>query len=269
MARHHLHCRARLAAALAGGLLLIALVGACGDGAGPSDVMSSAAATPSPESAAALPLDRFHYIASLTLREDGGAGGDELFVSTEGDFQWPDRHSLTYTTDLGDGPIERSVVIIGETAWFRQGDEPWRKTSRDDEQVADVLDAAFSAVRPDFLGGPEFERVRANVRDLPSSEESVNNVSANHYRVGTEGRRYFESFLAEERALSNVQNVRWELWLAQLGGWPVRLLVTGTVTTDLRVLDTLDLEAPTAWELRIDVSRPNDPTLQVQAPDAD
>ncbi|MEX0785575.1 MAG: hypothetical protein WD939_02965 [Dehalococcoidia bacterium] len=248
-------------------MLLATLLAACGDG---SSTDQPALATPTAAPAAALPLDRFHYTASLTLREAGGGSeAGELFVSTSGDFQWPDRHSLTYTTDLGEGAIVRSVVIIDETAWFRQDGEPWRKTDRDDEQVADVLDVAFSAVRPDFLGGPEFEAVRANVRDLPSTEERVNDVTANHYRVGTEGRRFFESFLAADQAFENIENVRWELWLAKLGGWPVRLLVTGTFTSDVRMLDSLELEAPTLWELRIDVSRPNDPTLLVQSPDED
>ena len=44
---------------------------------------------------------------------------------------------------------------------------------------------------------------------------------------------------------------------------------TATITADLRVLNDLNLPAPSSWELSIDVSRPNDPTLAVAAPKSD
>lgn len=257
------------AAALAGGLLLGALLAGCGTDSG-SDPMPSPtvlSATPTTEGGSALPLERFHYVVSITLREkkrDAEAG--QLIVSTEGDFQSPDRHAFTYTTQLGDGTIEESAVIIGQKAWLRRGDEPWRGATRDEPQVADLLAVAFSAIRPHFLGGPEFEQVRESVRHLPSTEESVNGVPASHYRVGSPGREFFEAFLAGEQLLRNVQDFSWELWLAKDGAWPVRLLASATITTDLTILDELNLQAPTSWELRIDISRPNDPTLAVVAP---
>jgi hypothetical protein len=63
-----------------------------------------------------------------------------------------------------------------------------------------------------------------------------------------------------------VSDLDWQLWIAQDGGWPVRLLATSTVDTDADLLDEFSLEPPTAWELRVEVSRPNDPTLTVVAP---
>jgi hypothetical protein len=220
------------------------------------------------EGAGALALDRFHYVASLTVREkrDGGGAG-EVAVSTEGDFQSPDRHAFTYTIESGGGTISRSVVIIGQKAWLRLGDEPWREGNRDDPEVSDLVSVAFSALRPGFLGGPEFDRVRESVRRLPPTEESVNGVPANHYRVGSPGREFFESFLADEQLRQKAQDFRWELWLAKDGAWPVRLLASATITVDLALLNELGLQAPTVWELRIDISRPNDPMLSVVAPE--
>lgn len=270
MQRAHPPVCSRVAAALAGGLLLAALLAGCaGEGeAEPTASPTLPRPTPTAEAGSALPLERFHYVASVTLREKKGDGeAGELVVSTEGDFQWPDRHAFTYTTHLGGGATKRSVVIIGQKAWLRQGDEPWREVARDDAKVSELLSVAFSTIQPRFLGGLEFQQVRENVRRLPSTEDSVNGVPSNHYRVASPGREFFEAFLADERLLQNVRDLGWELWLAKDGAWPVRLLASATITSDLKILDELDLKAPTSWELRIDISRPNDPMLAVVAPE--
>ncbi len=262
--------QSRTAAVLAVAVVLgLVLAGCVDDG---EVVPSPTALVPPPTSTAeggsALPLERFHYVASLRLRdENSDAEASEIVVATEGDFQSPDRHAFTYTTRRGDDMIDQSVVIIGDKAWFRQGDAPWRETTIADPEIADLLAGAFSAVRPRFLGGSEFEKVRESVRRLPSMEESVNGVAANHYRVGSEGSEFFGALSANAQLLQNVRDLSWDLWLAEDGAWPVRLLASATVTASLEALDKLDLRPPIFWELRIDVSRPNDPTLAVVAPE--
>lgn len=270
MQRIHPPVRSRAAAALAGGLLLTLLLAGCRSDYSYYQAPTPTAPPPTPtaEGGSALALERFHYVASLTVREKKADGeASEVVVSTEGDFQSPDRHAFTYTIQLAGGTIGRSVVIIGQKAWLRLGDEPWREGNRDDPEVSDLLSIAFSALRPGFLGGPEFHRVRESVRRLPPTEESANGVPANRYQVGSPGREFFESFLADEELRQKAQDFDWELWLAQDGAWPVRLLASATITADLAFLNDLDLEAPTYWQLRIDISRPNDPTLAVVAPE--
>lgn len=225
--------------------------------------------TPTPEKpgVGALPLERFAYQASLTLREGGGEDALELFVTTEGIYVGPDSHAFTYRTELGEGKMEQRLVMIGQDAWYRSGDGAWQKTSLEDTRVAELLEVAFSALRPDFLGGAEFERVRANVLSLPSTEEFVNSIRAYHYEVGPEGRGYLEQLQVGEEGLRSANDLEWDLWLARDGSWPVRLQATGTVAVDLTILKTLELEAPTQWTIRIDVSRPNDPELRIAAPE--
>ncbi len=199
-----------------------------------------------------------------------GAASDgdpnELFVSTEGDFQSPDRHAFTYTTQLGDGVLTESVVIIGEKAWYRRADDGWRETTPDDPAIETLLHTAYTSVQPQFLGGPEFERVRVNVLNLPSTQEFINAVRADHYLVDAEGRAFVQSFLGGRRDLYDVDDLAWDLWLATDGSWPVRLLMSGEIVDDVEILEQLDLQAPVAWELRVDVSRPNDPALNVEPP---
>jgi hypothetical protein len=232
--------RIRIAGVLAGALLLALVFAGC-DSASDPEPMPSPTVQPSPtatvENGSALPLERFHYVAALSIREANPDGEpDDVVVSTEGDFQAPDRHAFTYTTQLGEATVQESVVIVDLLAWHRRGDEPWRAV---------------------------------NVRHLLATEETINGIPAHRYEVGVPGREFFESFLASPQLLEIVQDLNWQLWLARDGAWPVRLLATATVTPSLALLENLGLQAPTAWELRVDISRPNDPTLMVVEPAAD
>ena len=256
------------AAAVAGGLLLALLLAGCQSSAAPAPTPTPTALPPTPTAElSALPLVRFHYVASLTLRETGvDAGGDEVVISTEGNFESPDRHAFIHIIDLGEDTVIRSAVIIGEDAWLQADGEPWRATTRNDTELADLLAVAFTATRPQFLGGPEFRLVQESVRRLPSTEELVNGVATNHYQVGQAGREFVETFLVPEELVGNLADLAWDLWLAEEGAWPVRLLASTTVINPVDVLQELDLEAPVYWELRIDISRPNDPELSVMPP---
>ena len=249
---------------------LLAFAASCDDDAAPPrDVVEAPTSTPVEEPAGigALPLDRFIYEASLTLREGGGEGARELFVSTRGIYVAPDRHSFTYRTQLGDGEAEERLVMIGDDVWYRAGDGAWQPRDLEDQQIVDLLAVAFTALRPDFLGGPEFERVRANIIGLPSNEEFVNAIRTFHYEVGLEGRQFLDVLEVGEEGLRAAEDLTWDLWLARDGSWPVRLQATGTVAVDITVLQTLELDAPTQWVIRIDIENPNDPALAIEPPD--
>ena len=258
-------------AAVAAGMVLAAAT-ACGGGGNPEPrgITALPSATPDPQAAdtGALPLERFVYEASLTL-QGSGEDAKELFVSTRGIFVSPDQHAFTYRTELGEGEAEQQLVMVDGSVWYRSGGAgPWQKMELEDELVQDLLDVAFTALRPDFLGGIEFERVRANVLRLSSTEEFVNEIRAYHYQVGVEGREYLEALQVGDEGLRSAADLEWDLWLARDGAWPVRLQARGTVAVDLTVLQTLELKAPTRWEIRIDVSRPDDPTLEINTPEA-
>ncbi len=262
-------------AACAGGLLLALALAACGGGesAGTEGAAAGASLSPQPaataEDAAPLPLESFHYAATLTVRGRDTAPGDELVISTDGDFQAPGRHAFSYVMRRGDGDaISRSVVVIQQDAWLRSGDDPWRQVDRADPTLTDVLRHAFSALRPDFLGGAEFDQVRQVAARLPSDAQLVNGVAANHFQADSTSSEFFQALLSEDVLAGDSGNVRWELWLAADGEWPVRLLVSRDNVDGSPLLDDLDLPPPISWELRVDVSRPNDPTLRVAAPDS-
>src|ERR1700694_5996941 len=88
------------AAAVLGGSLLVGLLSAC---AGATSYSSVPAATPtsSPEPSSLTDLARYHYTATLWLHGNKPDGSpNDVAVKTEGDYQSPNRHSFTYTTQL-------------------------------------------------------------------------------------------------------------------------------------------------------------------------
>ncbi|MCH7811903.1 MAG: hypothetical protein IH958_04660 [Chloroflexi bacterium] len=247
--------------AAAASIVLGLLIAACGGGGAPQRP-TPPVVTATAESFGAIPLDRFHYVVTLTMREEAGKPG-VVIVSTAGDFESPDRHAFTHNVRLGQTDLPRSAVIIGEEVWYRLGDLEWRETTLGDPDVSDLLADSFTTVRSDFLGGPAFAKVRESVRRLTPIQESANGVAASHYQVSATGRAFFAALLEQEELLRSLDDITWDLWLADDGGWPVRLLVTATVPNGI---PSLDLEGAVEWELRIDVSQPNDPALSVAPP---
>ncbi len=82
-------------AAFIGGLLLAVLFASCGGG-GDSDSSSPTASAVIPTVESPRALDRFHYVASLTIREKTlDKKPEQVVISTEGVFQRPIRHALT------------------------------------------------------------------------------------------------------------------------------------------------------------------------------
>jgi len=253
-------------AAVTGGLLLMLLAG-CSSGRTKYSAPTPGTPSATPEPSSLTDLDRYHYVATLDLQGSKADGSlNSITITTEGDYQSPDRHAFTYTTQLQGTAVRESAVVIGDKVWLRSGDEPWRAATPTDPQATNLLAVAFSPIRPGFLGGPDFRAARDSVRRLPSTLEFINDLRADHYQVGSEGIEYFQSFLASDQVLQLAQDLHWDVWLAREGAWPVRLLATGMVRTDLPVFQALDLKAPTSWTLRIDVSRPNDPALSVDPP---
>jgi hypothetical protein len=261
----------RIAAALVGGLLLLATI-ACD--AAPEQTAESAA----PESVVAeatLPaptvepadIDRYRYAATLTLSEQRRSA-DVVRVSTAGRFAAPDRHAIIFKMELVDGTeLEQRLVVIGSRYWFKAGGPRWDQTDMKDPRVVELLGSAFSPLRSDFLGSSGLARVQKGVSELQGTPQTVNGVKTLHYTVRAAGKDFIETFLPPG-TVSPAQDVEWDIWLAEDGRWPVRVQATFNIRHATHLLDGLGLQAPTRWELRIDVSTPNDPDLMIYPPPA-
>jgi hypothetical protein len=268
LAKHKQH-QTLFLAALVGGLVAFAALGAsCSDGGSDDDRAGrDAVAVETPTTESVKTLGSFHYVATLRVAEkQHNTAKGVVEISTEGDFQQPDRHAFTYTTRVDDDSLRRSAVVIGDAAWMRRNDGDWRSVTIANGEFLDLVTTAFSSIKPDFLGGPAFEGALESVRRLPSTLDPVNGVAAHRYVVRAEGQPFFASLLANENIASSVENAEWELWLAEDGAWPVRIVARATLTDESALTEQFGLNAPTSWELRIDISRPNDPALVVAPP---
>lgn len=255
------------AAALSGGVLLLAvLTSACG-----SSEAKPAPATPpptaTPEIGSAVPLQRFHYVVTATVRGRPQAEAkNEVVVTTEGDYQAPDRHAFTHTVAIGPITQTRRAVVIDDDAWLLAGDAVWRELPRDEPSLQTLIDISYSTARGHFLDNEWFDEARKAAERIDAPSEMVNGLAANHYQVGPEGEEFFREFLAGDALLGGRQEPTWDVWLADDGGWPVRILLSAVVPDKTPALEQLGVIGPASVELRIDISRPDDPTLLVQIP---
>jgi hypothetical protein len=259
-----------VAAALSGGVLLLgALLAGCGgDESAPAEPATAAAApTATVGYGEALPLRRFHYVVMATVRgQPQPDKSNAVVVTTEGDFEWPDRHAFTRTVEVGPVVQTRSAVIVGERAWLLAGDAGWQALARLDPAVQELIAASYSSAREHFLDSSWYQNVRQAAARLEAPEELINGVQTSRYHVGPEGEAFFRKFLADDPLVGGRQQPSWDVWLANDGLWPVRLVLAAQLGADAPGLAGLGVAGPAAIELRIDVSRPDDPTLTVQAP---
>ena len=130
-------------AAVTGGLLLFLLLSGCG---GRTSYSSPTPGTPapSPEPSSLTDLDRYHYVARLELHASKADGrANDIAITTEGDYQSPDRHAFTYTTQLSGSAVRQSAVVIGDKIWLRRGEDAWREATQADPQAVNLLAVAF------------------------------------------------------------------------------------------------------------------------------
>jgi hypothetical protein len=212
-----------------------------------------------------IPLERYRYDATLTLTESG-RDRDAVSVSTTGRYVSPDRHSVIYTIKLADGTeFEQRLVAIGQRAWFKVYGSQWKRTNLQDRAVQNLLTTAFTPMRSDFLGGSGLMRVQESVQDLHGVPESINGVEAIHYDVDATGKALLDTFLPPEAA-SAAHGVKWDLWLAEEGGWPIQIQARFDIEQKSGLLSGLGLRPPAAWKLLIEISKPNDPGMMIYPP---
>jgi hypothetical protein len=214
-----------IVAAAVGGLLLI-LTSACGGGtkySGPP----AATPSPSPEPSSLTDLDRYHYVAALELhgsKADGSA--NSIVVTTEGDYQSPDRHAhLHDRASRWGGPRERcahrrqALAAHGRPGLARGDTE---RPAGDRALRRGVF--ADQARLPGRAGVPR----RARQRPPAAGDAGVRQrlcaptTTRSGRRVWSTSSRSWRGLL-----LLNVQDMHWDVWLAQQGAWPVRLLALG------------------------------------------
>jgi hypothetical protein len=158
--------------------------------------------------------------------------------------------------------VVSELVVIAGDAWVGTGDG-FRATSAGDPEVMDILGGC--------PGSPAFWRdfESGELTVLPGEPGTVNGVAARQYQLG-EAMETLGSFGFLPSELAGMTIRAFDIWLAEDGGWPVRLIVD--VSVDAPALDSqpgfplaeggqgLDMK------MQLDITNANSPDIHVEPP---
>jgi len=248
-------------------LLAASLLVACGGGGkeeeAASDKAPEAAATAAatPEEGAAgvtsgpaeafAELESYRVKMSLIMEGTTAEAPGTLALDLEGAFVAPDRSQIHVSARLDDLQLEEDSITVGEQTWVKTGDN-WVE-GEPEFQLGDFSPGSFLEEL-----GPE------QLRLLKPSNETVNGVDSLRYDIDqadVETLRSLGALLGQDGGLEDLpEEFNLGLWLAEDGGWPVRVTVTARGVADGGEELSIDLS--------MDVTDVNDPDIEIEPPSA-
>jgi len=248
-------------------LLTASLLIACGGGGKEEEAVkdkapeAAATAAATPEEGAAdvaiapaeafAELESYRVKMSLTMEGTTAEAPGTLALDLEGAFVAPDRSQIHASARLDDLELEEESITIGEQTWVKTGDN-WVE-GEPEFQLGDFSPGSLLEEL-----GPE------QLRLLKPSNETVNGVDSLRYDIDqadVETLRSLGALLGQGGGLENLPaefNVG--LWLAEDGGWPVRVTMTAR-----GVMDSGD---EMSIDFSMDVTDVNDPDIKIEPPSA-
>jgi hypothetical protein len=218
-------------------------------------------ATPGP-SAVLSPsdvLDSFRFSTEISVEADGG-----LVLSSEGEFEAPDRMGCTVSASLsGFNVSEDELVVVGDDAWLDTG-EGFQATTADDSDVLQDLGLC--------PGSPTFWQDFTFIQDpgaLSGEPDTKNGVDALRYSLGNAAAA-LESigFLPSE--LEGVTINTFDVWVAEDGGWPLAIDVDITAdaqaASDMFGLPLAEAGQQARITMRVDITDVNAADIHVEEP---
>jgi hypothetical protein len=189
-------------------------------------------------------LETFHAALDMSMEVEGL----EMDLATEGDFEAPASCSCDISASMAGIPLlEERVIVIGNNAWVDTGDG-WRETTTSDLEVAEAL--SMCPAYPSF-----WEEWALEPPPVPGEHETKNNVPAIHYTEAESCETFLGLvWIPEELAIETC-----DLWLAEDGYWPVCLEMELSQTPG-------EVYEWSSVPISIDITRVNDPSIQVNAP---
>jgi hypothetical protein len=218
---------------------------------------ATAAVTPEEGTAEATsgPVDAFAKLQSYNMKMhfvlEGAATETpgSLTLDLEGAFVAPDRTQAHVSASLGDLKLEEESITIGGQTWLKTGDN-WVE-GEPQFQLSDLSPASL-------LEGLGQDQLRL----LKPEKDSVNGVDSLHYsidRADVETLRSLGALLGQDGDLTNLpEEFSVDLWLAEDGGWPVRLTMTASGTMNGSDQMSLDFS--------MDITDVNDPDISIEPP---
>jgi hypothetical protein len=185
------------------------------------------------------------FVLEGTASEAPGA----LALDLEGAFVAPDRSQTHVNARVGELQLEEESITVGGQTWVKTGDN-WVEG----EPQFQVSDLSPGSLLQEL--GPE------QLRLLKSSKETINGVDSLRYsidRADIETLRSLGALLGQDGDLENLpEEFNVGLWLAEDGGWPVRITMTARGAMDGGDEMSLDFS--------VDVTDVNDPGIKIEPP---
>jgi len=194
----------------------------------------SPAATPSPSEAALAPgsltgLDSYRYSMKMELEglqsllteqmaaipgQDPTAAAEALELEINGAFVAPDKaESRMRISGVDD---ELVLVVIGNQQWVQLGDMAIGPM----EASGDVSELDFA-----LMMWEEFSEEAGGLTCASEKKETVNDVSTNYCGIDKATFEQLSSLFGGTEEMGDIDEMSLEMWLAEDGGWPVRLRV--------------------------------------------
>jgi hypothetical protein len=248
-------------------LLAASLLAACGGGGDEKEATAdetteapaaAAATTPGAETTEVIPpaqalADLTSYRLEMRFTLEGGdtEGMGALSMNLEGAFVAPDRSQTNVSAHLGDLELGEEAITIGDQSWVKAGDS-WVE----EEPQFDLGDLSPASLLADF--DP------AQLRVLKPSQETVNGVKSLRYsidRADIESLSGLSSlFGSDENLVDLPEQFDISLWLAEDGGWPVRITMTAQ--------GAIESGGEISLDFSLDITDVNDPGIKIEAPEA-
>lgn len=249
-------------------LLAASLFAACGGDSGvqvsfkeEGEKTATVTLTATPEEPAAevasAPADAFasleSYRINMRFTLEGAAEEDTgiLAVDLEASFVAPDRSQTWVNAHLDKLELKEESITVGDQTWIKVGDswvEGEAQFELDDLSPASLLEE----LNPEQL------------RLLTPSKETINGVDSLRYSIGREDIDALRSLGALLRPEEDQEDLPEEfdidLWLAEDGGWPVRVTMTARGAMDGGEEINLDFS--------LDITDVNDPDIKIEPPEA-
>jgi hypothetical protein len=216
-------------------------------------------ATPEEEATAVTsgPAEAFAKLKSyrmnmrFTLEGTAAEAQGALALDLEGAFVAPDRSQTHVNVHLGDLQLEEESITVGGQTWVKTGDN-WVEGTPEFE-VGDLSPGALLQE----LGAEQ-------LRLLKPSKETINGVDSLRYsidRADVDSLQGLGALFGGDGDMENMpQDFNVDLWLAEDGGWPVRITMTAQGATDSGDEMSMDFS--------VDVTDVNDAGIKIEPPSA-
>jgi hypothetical protein len=244
---------------LLGGIILSACGGGGNDGSTAKEGAPAAATAGSTAEATAQantgPAEAFAELKSyrvnmrLVMEGDATATPGSMALDLNGSYVAPDRSQVHVNAHLEGMALDEESITVGAQSWVKAGDT-W-VVGEPKFQLKDLSPGSLlQEIQPEQL------------RLLKPSKETVNGVNSLRYSIDkadVETLRSLGALLGQDTSAENLPDqFNVDLWLAEDGGWPVRVTMTARGATDAGGEMNLDFS--------LDVTNVNDSGVKVEPP---